>query len=264
MVPTLLFCLIRFGCIVFFDASLSRTACIPAVMKAVEPLLDGAVLTCTGKTVAQNLDGVTVEENDVLFSMAHPKKPEGGLVVLHGSLAPDGAVVKQAGVKPSMHYFEGSAKVFTSMEDACKAVSGDEIQEGTVIVIRYEGPKGGPGMREMHMVTSLIVGRGMDEMCALVTDGRFSGSTRGPCIGHVSPEAAAGGPIAVVEDGDRILIDIANRKLELLVPPEEIARRLESWKPLRKARTPALNRYAALVSSADKGAVLIAPGVDKA
>ena len=228
-------------------------------MKMVEPLLEGSALTCTGKTVAENLKDVTVQENDVIFSLAHPKKPEGGLAVLHGSLAPDGAVVKQAGVKPSMHRFEGRAKVFTSMEDACEAVSGGQITPGTVIVIRYEGPKGGPGMREMHMVTSLIVGRGMDEMCALVTDGRFSGSTRGPAIGHVSPEAAAGGPIAIVQDGDPILIDIPNRRLELLIPQEEIDRRLTQWKPLRKPRTPALDRYASLVSSADKGAILRAP-----
>ena len=146
-----------------------------------------------------------------------------------------------------MHRFEGKAKVFTSMEDACEAVSGGQITPGTVIVIRYEGPKGGPGMREMHMVTSLIVGRGMDEMCALVTDGRFSGSTRGPAIGHVSPEAAAGGPIAIVQDGDPILIDIPNRRLDLLIPQEEIDRRLTQWKPLRKPRTPALDRYSCLL-----------------
>lgn len=232
---------------------------VPAVMKMVEPLLECSALTCTGKTVAENLKNVAVQENDVIFSLAHPKKPEGGLAVLHGSLAPAGAVVKQAGVKPSMHRFEGKAKVFTSMEDACEAVSGGQITPGTVIVIRYEGPKGGPGMREMHMVTSLIVGRGMDEMCALVTDGRFSGSTRGPAIGHVSPEAAAGGPIAIVQDGDPILIDIPNRRLDLLIPQEEIDRRLTQWKPLRKPRTPALDRYSALVSSADQGAILRAP-----
>lgn len=238
---------------------LEQSGGIPAVMKAVEPLLDGAAMTCTGKTVSENLKAVAAVENDVIFSLKEPKKPEGGLAILHGSLAPDGAVVKQAGVKPSMHYFEGRAKVFTSMEDACEAVSGDQIQQGDVLVIRYEGPKGGPGMREMHMVTSLIVGRGMDEMCALVTDGRFSGSTRGPCIGHVSPEAAAGGPIAIVQDGDPILIDIPGRRLELQVPQEEIDRRLAEWKPIRKERTPALNRYSALVTSADQGAVLKAP-----
>ena len=232
---------------------------IPAVMKAVEPLLDTSVKTVTGKTLAEDLAEVENVENDVLFSLERPKKPEGGLAILRGSLAPNGAVVKQSGVKPSMYHFEGHARVFTSMEDACEAVSGGKIQKGDVLVIRYEGPKGGPGMREMHMVTSLIVGRGMDEMCALVTDGRFSGSTRGPCIGHVSPEAAAGGPIAIVEDGDPILIDIPSRTLELQVPEEEIRRRFENWKPLRKDRTPALNRYASLVTSADEGAVLRRP-----
>ena len=232
---------------------------IPAVMKAVEPLLNKDAMTCTGKTVSENLKDVTPVVNDVLFSMDHPKKDEGGLAILHGSLAPNGAVVKQAGVKPSMHHFEGHAKVFTSMEDACEAVSGDKIQQGDILVIRYEGPKGGPGMREMHMVTSLIVGRGMDEMCALVTDGRFSGSTRGPCIGHVSPEAAAGGPIAIVEDGDPILIDIPNRRLELQIPQNEINRRFALWSPLHKDCTPGLNRYSALVTSADKGAILKVP-----
>ena len=238
---------------------LENSGGIPAVMKAVEPLLNWDALTCTGKTVKENLKDVPLVENDVLFSLEHPKKPEGGLAILSGSLAPDGAVVKQAGVKPSMQHFEGHARVFTSMEDACHAVSGGEIKQGDILVIRYEGPKGGPGMREMHMVTSLIVGRGMDEMCALVTDGRFSGSSRGPCIGHVSPEAAAGGPIAIVEDGDPILIDIPGRKLELQIPQEEIERRLAEWKPLRKNRTPALNRYASLVTSADQGAILKTP-----
>ena len=136
----------------------------------------------------------------------------------------------------------------------------DEIEDGTVIVLRYEGPKGGPGMREMHMVTSLLVGRGMDESCALVTDGRFSGSTRGPAIGHISPEAAAGGPIAVVEDGDMITIDIPNRRLELEVPEEVIRERMARWTPLVKERTPSLAKYAALVTSADRGAILEIPG----
>ncbi|MHC6179791.1 dihydroxy-acid dehydratase [Clostridium sp. JNZ X4-2] len=232
---------------------------VPAVMKAIESLLDVSVLTCTGKTLEENLSGVDLVENDVIFSLDRPKRPEGGLAVLHGNLAPDGAVVKQSGVKPSMHHFKGRARVFTSMEDACQAVSGDKIKQGDVLVIRYEGPRGGPGMREMHMVTSLIVGRGMDEICALVTDGRFSGSSRGPCIGHVSPEAAAGGPIAIVEDGDPILIDIPSRKLELCISQEEIHRRLANWIPVKKPCTPALDRYSALVTSANQGAVLKTP-----
>ena len=232
---------------------------VPAVMKALERKLDLEQMTVSGKTVGENLAGVELVENDVIFSLDHPKKPEGGLAILHGNLAPKGAVVKQAGVKPSMHYFEGQARVFTSMEEASWAVSNDKIQKGDVLVIRYEGPKGGPGMREMHMTCSLIVGRGMDEDCALVTDGRFSGSTRGPCIGHVSPEAAAGGPIAAVEEGDRIIIDIPNRTLTLCVPEEEIQRRLERVRHIHKPATPALERYAALVTSADQGAVLQLP-----
>ena len=232
---------------------------VPAVMKALERKLDLEQMTVSGKTVGENLAGVELVENDVIFSLDHPKKPEGGLAILHGNLAPKGAVVKQAGVKPSMHYFEGQARVFTSMEEASWAVSNDKIQKGDVLVIRYEGPKGGPGMREMHMTCFLIVGRGMDEDCALVTDGRFSGSTRGPCIGHVSPEAAAGGPIAAVEEGDRIIIDIPNRTLTLCVPEEEIQRRLERVRHIHKPATPALERYAALVTSADQGAVLQLP-----
>lgn len=232
---------------------------IPALLKAIESKLEDGHMTVTGKDMFENLSRVDLVENDIIFPLANPKKEEGGLAILYGNLAPDGAVVKQSGVKPSMFYFEGRARIFHSMEDASAAVSGDEIQKGDVMVIRYEGPKGGPGMREMHMTTSLIVGRGMDESCALITDGRFSGSTRGPCIGHISPEAAAGGPIAAVEEGDKIIIDIPNRRLELCVPQEEIERRLANVKPVFKPRTPALGRYAALVSSADKGAVLLSP-----
>lgn len=232
---------------------------VPAVLKAIESKLDPNHLTVTGKTIHENIEKVELVENDVIFPLSAPKNPEGGIAVLYGSLAPDGAVVKKSGVKPSMYQFTGRARVFNSMEDASEAVSGGHIHEGDVIVIRYEGPKGGPGMREMHMVTSLLVGRGMDESCALVTDGRFSGSTRGPCIGHISPEAAAGGPIAAVEEGDRIIIDIPNRQLDLDVPPEVIAQRLAKVKHLIKPRTPALAKYAALVTSADKGAILKVP-----
>lgn len=229
---------------------------IPAVMKAIESRLDLSRLTVTGKTLGENLKDMKPVVNDVIFSLENPKNEEGGLAVLHGNLAPDGAVVKKSGVKPSMYYFEGFARVFSSMEEASYAVSNDMIKKGDVLVIRYEGPKGGPGMREMHMTTSLIVGRGMDESCALITDGRFSGSTRGPCIGHISPEAAAGGPIAAVEEGDKIIIDIPNRRLELCVPQEEIERRLSKVCHIHKPATPALARYAALVTSADQGAVL--------
>ena len=232
---------------------------IPAVMKAIESKLDTAQLTVTGRTIAENLKDVPLVENDLIYPLSAPKSHEGGIAILHGNIAPDGAVVKVSGVKPSMHYFEGRARIFHSMEEASAAVSNDEIKKGDILVITYEGPKGGPGMREMHMTTSLIVGRGMDESCALLTDGRFSGSTRGPCIGYISPEAAAGGPIAAVREGDKIIIDIPNRKLTLCVPDEEIASRLKEVKHVRKDRTPALNRYAALVTSADQGAVLKTP-----
>jgi dihydroxy-acid dehydratase len=229
---------------------------VQAVMRSIEKFLHVDELTVTGETIGEILAQIPLVENDVIWPLAQPKMQEGGLAVLYGNLAPDGAVVKKSGVKPSMYCFTGRARIFHSMEDACQAVSGDQIKEGDVLVLRYEGPKGGPGMREMHMVTSLIVGRGMDEKCALITDGRFSGSTRGPCIGHISPEAAAGGPIAAVEEGDLISIDIPNRKLELHVAQAEIERRLQHVQPVYKARTPALAKYAKLVTSADKGAIL--------
>ena len=229
---------------------------LPAVLKAIEGKLKDGHLTVTGKTLKENLKNQELVENDIIYPLSAPKNPEGGIAILYGTLAPDGAVVKKSGVKPCMYQFEGRARVFQSMEDASYAVSNDLIQEGDVIVIRYEGPKGGPGMREMHMTTSLLVGRGMDESCALVTDGRFSGSTRGPCIGHIFPEAAEGGPIAAVEEGDRIRIDIPNRRLDLLVPQEVVEERLKHVVPVYKERTPSLAKYASLVTSADKGAIL--------
>lgn len=238
-------------------ADLDEAGGIPAVLKTIEPHLQKDHLTVTGRTLVENNADIVPPENDVIFPLERPKRAEGGIAILRGNLAPDGAVVKQAGVKPSMYVFQGRARVFHSMEDASEAVSNDKIAEGDVIVIRYEGPRGGPGMREMHMTTSLLVGRGMDEKCALITDGRFSGSTRGPCIGHISPEAAAGGPIAIVEDGDGILIDIPNRRLELLVDDETIRRRLSSVQLLKKPRSGVLAKYAELVTSADKGAVLV-------
>lgn len=238
-------------------ADLNEAGGIPALLKTIEPLLAPEHLTVTGKQLKENIQEVVPPENDVIYPLKAPKRPEGGIAVLYGNLAPDGAVVKQAGVKPSMHVFKGRARVFSSMEEAADAISGDRIRAGDVIVIRYEGPKGGPGMREMHMVTSLLVGRGMDESCALITDGRFSGSTRGPCIGHISPEAAAGGPIAIVEDGDEISIDIPGRRLELLVPEAEIRKRLEQVTLMQKPRPGVLGKYAQLVTSSDKGAVLL-------
>lgn len=236
--------------------SLDASGGIPAVLKTIEGKLHTDQMTVTGKTVKELLEPVSVTPDDVLKTLEHPQKPEGGIAILRGNLAPRGAVIKQSGVKESMYYFKGRARVFDSMEEADAAVSSGTIEKGTVIVIRYEGPKGGPGMREMLSTTSLIMGRGMDEDCALVTDGRFSGATHGPCIGHVSPEAAAGGPIAFVEDGDEIEIDIHNRTLTIDVSEEEFARRKEGWTPLKKPRKPALAKYAYLVSSADTGAVI--------
>jgi len=235
---------------------------IPAVLKAVERFIKPEQLTVTGVTVKENLSGVTMVSGDVIHSVDDPLKKEGGLAVLRGNLAPDGAVVKQSAVKPSMFRFKGKAVVFHSMEDATEAVVNDRIKPGDVMVIRYEGPKGGPGMREMHMTTSLLVGRGMDESVALITDGRFSGSTRGPCIGHISPEAAMNGPIAAVRDGDIITIDIPARKLEVALSDQEIQDRLKTVVHPKKVKGGALARYAELVTSADKGAVLIAPSYE--
>lgn len=232
---------------------------VQTVLKALETKLDLDQLTVTGKTLGANLKEVSFADGPVIHSLDHPKKPEGGIAILYGNLAPKGAVVKKAGVKPSMYQFTGTARVFNYMEDACRAIQAGEIPAGTVIVLRYEGPKGGPGMREQHMVTALLVGRGMDESCALITDGRFSGSTRGPAIGHISPEAAAGGPIAAVQDGDTITIDIPGRKLTLHLSAEEIQKRLAQVQLLRKPATPALQKYAALVTSADRGAILEIP-----
>lgn len=230
---------------------------VPAVLKAIENKLEPNHMTVTGHTIQENIKDTPLVENDVLYPLTAPKNAEGGLAVLYGNLAPNGAVVKQSGVAKSMHYFKGIAKVFNSMEEANEAVRSDTIKKGDVLVIRYEGPKGGPGMREMLMTTAMIMGRGLGESCALITDGRFSGATHGPCIGHISPEAAAGGPIAFIEDGDSIIIDIPNRSLILEVSDEELANRRKNWKPIERPMKPALAKYAARVSSADTGAVML-------
>jgi dihydroxy-acid dehydratase len=240
----------------FAVEALHASGGIPAVLKAIEDKLDTDQLTVTGKTLRELLEQQPVVENEVIYPRSKPKNREGGIAILKGNLAPDGAVVKVGGVKPSMYVFTGKARVFNSMEDSIDALSAGKIHSGEVIVLKYEGPKGGPGMREMFMVTALLVGRGMDESTALITDGRFSGSTRGPCIGHISPEAAAGGPIGLVEDGDVIHIDIPNRSLTMDVSEDELAERKKHFKPVEKEKSPLLKKYAALVSSADKGAVL--------
>ncbi|MCK4423975.1 MAG: dihydroxy-acid dehydratase, partial [Candidatus Omnitrophica bacterium] len=190
--------------------------------------------------------------------LSKPYHKQGGMAILRGNLAPDGAVVKQTAVSPKAMKFKGKARVFNSEEEAIKAIYGKKIKKKTVVVVRYEGPKGGPGMREMLAPTAAIAGMGLSEDVALITDGRFSGGTRGPCIGHISPEAAAGGPIAIIKDGDIISIDIPKRKLNLEVPDKTIKERLSKWRaPEPKIKTGYLSRYRKLVTSANTGAVLM-------
>jgi dihydroxy-acid dehydratase len=223
-------------------------------------LLDLDCLTVSGKTVKELLTGVYNKRPEVLRSGANPYRPQGGIAVLWGNLAPDGAVVKEAAVAESMLQFNGLARVFNGEEEAVDAILAGKINPGDVIVIRYEGPRGGPGMREMLTPTSALAGMGLAESVALITDGRFSGATRGGCIGHVSPEAADGGPIALVEEGDSIVIDIPGRKLELLVTSKELEQRRQNFKPAPpKVTSGYLARYAAQVSSAAQGAVLQNP-----
>jgi dihydroxy-acid dehydratase len=226
-------------------------------MTRVKNFLDINVMTATSEKLEENLKNVKVIDDEVIRPLGKPVHKEGGIAILSGNLAPDGAVAKMAAISPKMWTFTGKARVFDQEEPAVKAIYGGEIKPGDILVIRYEGPKGGPGMREMLVGTSAIIGMGLGEEVALITDGRFSGASRGPCIGHVSPEAAAGGPIALIENGDKITIDIPNRMLKLDVSEKELAKRKKSWStPKSKVRKGYLLRYAALVTSADKGAVL--------
>lgn len=226
---------------------------IPALMKQLGKLIKGTPLTVTGKTVASNLKGVRVMESEVIRPLSRPYRRRGGIVILYGSLAPEGAVLKIAGIKNLK--FLGKARVFDGEEAAVKAISEKRIKKGEVVVIRYEGPKGGPGMREMLSATSLLAGMDMLEEVALVTDGRFSGGTRGICVGHVSPEAAEGGPIALVRDGDKILIDAREGRLELLVGKEILEERKKNFKPKKLSFSGYLKFYAEHASSAATGAV---------
>ena len=240
---------------------LDRAGGVPAVLKELlrkNPNLLHLERKTVYGTLKDAVEKAEVKDREVIRPVENPYSPTGGLAILFGSLAPNGAVVKVAGVPENMLVFKGKARVFNSEEDAVKAILGGEIKPGDVVVIRYEGPRGGPGMREMLSPTSAIMGMGLGDKVALITDGRFSGGTRGPAIGHVSPEAAAGGPIALVQEGDEILIDIPNRQLELLVDEEELQRRRENWKPLQK-NIPSrwLRRYSMLVTSADMGAILV-------
>jgi dihydroxy-acid dehydratase len=230
---------------------------IPAVMKELSPLLHSNTVTVTGKTVEENIEQTVVLDANVIRPLTNPVHPEGGIAILKGNLAPKRAVVKATAISPKMIAHKGPAKVFDSEEEAMKAILNKEIREGDVVVIRYEGPKGGPGMREMLSPTATIAGMGLSESVALVTDGRFSGATRGPCIGHVSPEAADGGPIAVLRNGDIIEIDVPKRKLNVELADGELGNRLRSWKPKQlKVGKGYLVRYSQLVQPAHMGCVL--------
>ena len=220
-------------------------------------LLHTECMTATGKTVGENIKGCVNKNPEIIRPVENPYSKTGGIAVLKGNLAPDTAVVKRSAVVPEMQVHEGPARVFDCEEDAIEAIRGGKIVAGDVVVIRYEGPKGGPGMREMLNPTSAIAGMGLGSSVALITDGRFSGASRGASIGHVSPEAAEGGPIALVEEGDLIRINIPEHKLELAVSDEELARRKAAWTPREpKVTTGYLKRYAKMVSSANKGAIL--------
>ena len=235
---------------------LNEAGGISAVMKELTKLgiIHTEARTVMG-TIGERIDQADIERPDVIHSVDNAYMNRGGIAILSGNLAPDGAVIKESAVEPDLLVYQGTAKCYDSEEEAIKAIIGGDIKEGNVVVIRYEGPKGGPGMREMLNPTAVITGMGLK--VALITDGRFSGASRGACIGHISPEAMEGGPIALIEDGDMISIDIPNRKLELLVSDEELAARKAAWKqPEPKVKTGYLSRYARLVTSANTGAVL--------
>jgi dihydroxy-acid dehydratase len=232
---------------------------IYAVMNEISKLglLDLDCMTVTGKTVGENIKGCVNRNPEVIRTAENPYSKTGGIAILKGNLAPDTAVVKRSAVDPAMLKHEGPARVFDCEEDAIEAIKGGKIVAGDVVVIRYEGPKGGPGMREMLNPTSAIAGMGLGSTVALITDGRFSGASRGASIGHACPEAAVGGPIALVEEGDIISIDIDNCKLDVLVSDEEMAARKEKWQPRKpQVTTGYLARYAAMAAPASRGAIL--------
>ena len=240
---------------------------VPAVMKEILTLLHGDALTVSGQTVAENVATAEATDRDIIRTLADPWSAEGGLAILRGNLAPNTAITKPAAIRADMHTFTGPARCFDSEASAQEAIlqgdasspdaSSHGVQPGEVIVIRYEGPKGGPGMREMYMAMKLLYGTGLALQTALVTDGRFSGTNNGCFVGHISPEAAEGGPLAIVEDGDLITIDIPNRSLHLHVSDDEIQKRLSTWQrpPLRITKG-YLALYARLAESADKGAII--------
>jgi len=237
---------------------LNEAGGIQGIMKEISALgvIDLECPTVSGKTVGDNIKNALVKDREVIRSVEDPYSREGGIAILRGNLAPDGAVVKQSAVSPDMMTNEGTARVFDSEEDAMNAILEGKINPGDVVVIRYEGPKGGPGMREMLSPTSAIAGMGLDKSVALLTDGRFSGGTRGAAIGHISPEAAEGGPIGLVKEGDRIAIDIPNKRIDLKVSAQELAERKKNFTPKEPPiKTGYLARYAKMVTSASTGAI---------
>jgi dihydroxy-acid dehydratase len=239
----------------YFMEDLDYAGGVPAVLKRLGTKLKKS-LTVAGCSITEIAEKAQIFDEDIIRPLDNPYHPEGGIAVLHGNLAPDGAIVKQSAVSEKAMRFTGLARVFDSEELAMKAIMDKDIAEGSVVIIRYEGPKGGPGMREMLSPTAALVGMGMADTVALITDGRFSGGTRGPCIGHTSPEAMDGGPIALVEDGDRITIDIPERKLVLEIDESTMAERRRKWAPPKgRVQKGYLKRYAQMVTSANTGAI---------
>lgn len=234
---------------------LHKAGGIPGVLKRLSDKIDTSQMTVTGKTIAENIKDIEITDDELIHTLENPVHADGGIAILKGNIAPDGSVVKKGAVSEDLMYLKGPAKVFVSEEDATEAIFNHEINERDIIVITYEGPKGGPGMREMLNPTSAIAGMGIKNV-GLITDGRFSGGTRGPCIGHISPEAMAGGPIGAIRDGDIVEIDINNRTVNVELSDEEIASRLAENKKITKDVDGWLNLYQQLVSSADKGAIL--------
>ena len=242
----------------FHLQDLDEAGGVPAVMKELGRggLIDLDALTVTGRRAGENIAEAVIRQPEVIKTLEEPLRAEGGIAILCGNLAPDGAVVKSAAVAEKMLVHQGPARLFDSEEEATEAILGGKIERGDVVIIRYEGPKGGPGMREMLVPTSALAGMRLDEDVALLTDGRFSGATRGAAMGHISPEAAEGGPIALLRDGDVVEIDIPARRLEVRLSPEEMERRREGWQPPTKVTKGYLARYAAMVTSASTGAIV--------
>ncbi len=241
----------------YFLEDLDFAGGIPSLLYELKDFINTKSINVSGKSIAEIISGVNYVNNEVIRKAGNPYRKEGGIAVLFGNLAPNGAIIKSSGVSPSMMNFKGTAVVFDSEESAMENISKGKIKEGDVVVIRFEGPKGGPGMREMLAPTSQIVGMGLGEKVALITDGRFSGGTRGPCVGHISPEAQEGGPIALIKNGDKIEIDIPDRKLSIDVSEAELNERKNQFtKKPKKIDYGYLSRYAEIVSSADEGAIV--------